>query len=48
MNSQPWAFETLAQANRATLEAVLRQAIAPDPQQLAGRTYRGWTAQLPV
>jgi hypothetical protein len=46
----PWTFETLAQADRKTLEDVLLAAQAPDPAQLAGHVYDGynhdWFAQL--
>ncbi len=46
-----WTFETLAQADRKTLEDVLLAAHAPDPAQLAGRVYDGynhdWLGQLP-
>ncbi len=38
----PWTFETLAQADRATLEQVLRSGTAPDPDQLEGWIYCGW------
>ena len=45
-----WTFETLAQADRKTLEDVLLAAQAPDPAQLAGHVYDGynhdWFAQL--
>jgi hypothetical protein len=45
-----WTFETLAQADRKTLEDVLLAAHAPDPAQLAGRVYDGynhdWLGQL--
>jgi hypothetical protein len=37
-----WTFETLAQADRKTLEAVLVAATAPDPAQLAGSVYDGY------
>jgi len=37
-----WTFETLAQADRETLEAVLVAATAPDPAQLAGYVYDGY------
>lgn len=46
-----WTFETLAQADRKTLEEVLLAAQAPDPAQLAGCVYNGynhdWFGQLP-
>ena len=38
----PWTFESLAQADRKTLEAVLLAATAPDPAQLAGSVYNGY------
>ena len=38
----PWTFETLAQADRKTLEDVLLAAQAPDLAQLAGRVYDGY------
>jgi hypothetical protein len=38
----PWTFETLAQADRKTLEEVLVAATAPDPAQLAGYVYDGY------
>ena len=37
-----WTFESLAQADRKTLEEVLLAAHAPDPAQLAGRVYDGY------
>jgi hypothetical protein len=37
-----WTWETLAQADGATLEDVLRTGATPDPAQLDGHTYRGW------
>lgn len=51
MNGTRWTFETLAQANRATLEEVLVHSQAPNPQHLDGLTYNGynhdWLGQLP-
>ena len=38
----PWTFETLAQADRKTLEDVLLAAQAPDPAQLTGHVYDGY------
>ena len=38
----PWTFETLAQADRKTLEDALLAAHAPDLAQLAGRVYDGY------
>lgn len=40
--SAPWTFETLAAADRATLERVLRGGTAPDLEQLNGWIYCGW------
>jgi len=37
-----WTFETLAQADRKTLEDVLLAATAPDPAQLNGYVYDGY------
>ena len=37
-----WTFETLAQADRKTLEEVLLAAQAPDPSQLDGCVYDGY------
>ncbi len=37
-----WTFETLAQADRETLEAVLVAATAPDLAQLNGYVYDGY------
>lgn len=37
-----WTFETLAAADRARLEDVLRAGTAPDPEQLDGWSYRGF------
>jgi hypothetical protein len=42
MNKQIWTYETLAQANRATLEQVLLTGTAPNPEQLNGYIYCGW------
>ncbi len=43
-----WTFETLAQADRKTLEEVLLASTAPDPAQLNGYVYDGynWLGQL--
>jgi hypothetical protein len=50
MEKQIWTFETLVQANRATLEHVLLNSQAPDMGQLAGFGYDGynhdWLGQL--
>lgn len=40
--AQPWTYETLAQADRATLENILRTGKPPDPEQLNGYIYCGW------
>ncbi len=37
-----WTFETLAQADPATLENVLLTGTAPDLKQLNGYIYCGW------
>ena len=37
-----WTFETLARADRKSLEDVLLAAHAPDLAQLAGRVYDGY------
>ena len=37
-----WTYETLAQADRKTLENVLLNGTAPDPEQLNGYIYCGW------
>ena len=51
MGNTIWTFESLAQADRATLENVLFNSSAPDPEQLAGYVYDGynhdWLGQLP-
>ncbi|MCL4246986.1 MAG: hypothetical protein KJ065_02420 [Anaerolineae bacterium] len=39
---QPWTFESLAQAGRATFEQILCHNPPPDPAQLAGYVYKGW------
>lgn len=39
---QTWTFETLAEADRRTLEKVLLEGTAPDPEQLNGWVYCGW------
>lgn len=38
----PWTFETLAEADRRTLEKVLLTGTAPDLEQLNGYIYCGW------
>jgi hypothetical protein len=51
MEGKTWTFEALAQASRATLEEVLLNSKAPDPNRLAGYVYDGynhdWLGQLP-
>jgi hypothetical protein len=37
-----WSFESLGQADRTTLETVLRTGAAPDLEQLEGYSYCGW------
>ena len=39
---QPWTYETLAQADKATLESILLTGTAPDVEQLNGYIYCGW------
>ncbi len=50
MKDRSWTFETLAQADSTTLERVLLESTAPDPQQLTGSIYDGfnhdWLGQL--
>ena len=38
----PWTFETLAEADRGTLEEVVRSGDPPDYDQLEGYVYCGW------
>lgn len=38
----PWTYETLAQADRATLEDILRRGTPPDLEALNGYIYCGW------
>ena len=40
--SSAWTFETLAEADRRTLEPVVQDGTAPDPEQLNGWSYCGW------
>src|SRR3972149_7607147 len=40
--AEKWTYETLAQADRKTLESVLLNGTAPDPEQLIGYIYCGW------
>lgn len=42
MAAQKWTYETLAQVDRSTLEQVLLNGTAPDPEQLNGYIYCGW------
>ena len=39
--AQQWTYETLAQADRATLENILRTGTPPDIEQLNGYIYCG-------
>jgi hypothetical protein len=45
-----WTFETLAKADRATLDQVLLSSNTPDPKQMVGYVYDGynhdWLGQL--
>jgi hypothetical protein len=51
MTTTPLTFETLARADRDTLEKVLLSSLAPNPEILNGRTYDGynheWMGKLP-
>ena len=40
-----WTFESVAQADRKTLEHILRTGTAPDMEQMVGHIYRGYTQQ---
>ncbi len=42
IESKVWTYETLAQADRATLEDILLTGEAPDLEQLNGYIYCGW------
>src|ERR1044071_6120795 len=42
MADKTWTYETLAQADRATLENVMQTGTAPDMDQLNGYIYCGW------
>lgn len=42
-----WTFERLIEADKDTLEEVLRAGTAPDPEVLAGMEYRGYNRDLP-
>ncbi len=39
---QTWTYETLAQANRSTLEQILLTGKPPDVEQMNGYIYCGW------
>ncbi len=39
---QPWTYESLAQADRPTLEHILRTGNPPDIDKLTGYIYCGW------
>jgi hypothetical protein len=43
---QKWTYETLAQADRATLENILRTGKPPDLDKLNGYIYCGWNHEL--
>jgi len=40
--TQKWTYETLAQADKATLENILRTGRPPDIEKLNGYIYCGW------
>lgn len=40
--AQQWTYDTLARADKPTLEKVLRTGTAPDIEQLNGWIYCGW------
>jgi hypothetical protein len=40
--AQTWTYETLAQADKATLENILRTGKPPDIEKLNGYIYCGW------
>ncbi|MDO6433666.1 hypothetical protein Q4E93_23850 [Flavitalea sp. BT771] len=40
--TQKWTYETLAQADKATLENILRTGTPPDLEELNGYIYCGW------
>jgi hypothetical protein len=42
MAHEPWTYETLAQADGATFEAILKTGTPPDPEELNGWIYCGW------
>lgn len=39
---QKWTFETLALADKSTLEGIMNQGQAPRPENLEGFVYCGW------
>jgi len=41
-----WTYETLTNANRATLEQVLQGGPPPDPEVMVGHAYEGWNDGL--
>lgn len=41
-----WTYETLAQADKQTLENILLHGSPPDPEQLNGFIYCGWNHEL--
>jgi hypothetical protein len=45
MDLMAWTFETLATADRKTLEEVLLSGPPPDFDQMEGFTYNGWNQQ---
>ena len=44
--SEKWTYETLAQADKATLENILLTCKPPDIEQLNGYIYCGWNHEL--
>ena len=42
MATVPWTYESLAQADAATFETILKNGEPPDPEQLNGWIYCGW------
>jgi hypothetical protein len=46
MSTPPWTYETLAQADGATLENVLRTGGPPDLDELEGWIYCGWNHEF--
>jgi hypothetical protein len=43
---EKWTYETLAQADKATLENILRTGKPPDVEKLNGNIYCGWNHEL--